>query len=183
MISVLCANPDSVYKTLPGLDVWDKERNAYNFTGKNPVITHAPCQQWSRMRNFSKPDQAEKELAWFCLRKVLENGGVFEHPAGSLFFKEAKIFPGDPGLYSVDQFWWNLPARKRTYLYFSKCQPVSFPVRFDLIEYRLGHSKGGKKDLPKKLRSYTTPEFAKWLIDCVSQVEERDRKLAFTYGL
>jgi len=172
LISVLCANSDSVYKSIPDLDVWDKERNAYLFTGHNPVITHAPCQQWSRMRNFARPDQDEKELAYFCMKKVIENGGVFEHPAGSSFFKEVKIYPGDPGLYSIDQFWWGLPARKRTYLYFSKCRPVTFPIRLDAIEYQLGHRPGStKKDLPKNLRSYTTPEFAHWLIDCVNQIQ------------
>lgn len=71
MITVLCAKKNSVYKTIPGVDVWDETRDAYFFTGSNPVITHAPCAQWSRMRNFSKPNADERELAYFCLNKVL----------------------------------------------------------------------------------------------------------------
>ena len=36
MISVLFARSDSVYKALPGCDVWDQERNALFWPGGNP---------------------------------------------------------------------------------------------------------------------------------------------------
>lgn len=115
MITILCAKKDSIYKQIPGVDVWDIDRDAYFFTGSNPVITHAPCAQWSRMKAFANDNKDEKELAWFCLNKVLRNGGIFEHPAGSSFFKEAGI---TQNIYSVDQSWWGFPARKRTYFVF-----------------------------------------------------------------
>ena len=125
MITVLCAKKNSVYKTIPGIDVWDEERDAYFFTGSNPVITHAPCAQWSRMKAFANGNPDEKELAYFCLKNVIRNGGIFEHPAGSSFFKEAGL---TSNIYSIDQAWWGYAAHKPTYLFFSKCKPLSFPV-------------------------------------------------------
>lgn len=94
-ISVLCAMENSFYYSISGLDVWNKDRDAYFFTGTNPVIVHPPCQQWSRMKAFARPDPEEKELAFFCLQKVLKNGGVFEHPKlkGSRWVKS-----GNPAL-------------------------------------------------------------------------------------
>lgn len=154
-------NKDSVYKTLPGLDCWDEQRDAYNYSGSNPVIVHPPCPQWSRMRAFSRYNEREKQLAWFCLEKVNSNGGIFEHPSGSSFFKAAGI---KTSLYSVDQHWWGFPARKRTLLYFVGCRPISFPLNFDHYQVRdltLG--------MDKRRRSDTILSFAMWLISCLNQ--------------
>lgn len=125
MITVLCANKDSVYKMIPGIDVWDETRDAYFFTGSNPVITHAPCAQWSRMKGFAKSVADEKELSFFCLKQVIRNGGIFEHPSGTSFFKEAGI---TKNIYSVDQSWWGFPAKKTTLLLFHNCKPLPFPL-------------------------------------------------------
>ncbi len=156
-IAVLCASEDSIYKKYPGLNVFDKKRDARTFTGQERVIAHPPCQQWSRLRMFSKDNKEEKELAFFCLEKVEKNGGVLEHPAGSSFFKEAGIFNK---VVSVDQFWFGFPARKRTYLYFVDCKPKSFPISFHAIEKKVS-------ELSQKKRSETTAQFAEWLINCV----------------
>jgi len=157
MISILCVNKNSIYKTLP-VDCWDIERNAYGFTGPNPVITHAPCQQWSRLKAFAKPNDYEKQLAFFCLDKVIKNGGIFEHPAGSSFFKEAKI--PRSAIYSIDQSWFGFPCAKRTYLFFSQCKPLAYPLRFEPVTKKVN-------DLHYSKRSDTTLELAKWLIACV----------------
>jgi len=85
MISILCAANKSNYYKIPNLDIWNKERNAYNFTSSQPVICHPPCAQWSRMRSFSKDCPVEKALAEFCYLQVIKNGGILEHPAGSSF--------------------------------------------------------------------------------------------------
>jgi hypothetical protein len=173
MISVLCAKKDSLYKQIPGLDVWDEERNAYLFTGSNPVITHAPCAQWSRMKAFAHQNEFHKDLAYFCLNKILRNGGIFEHPAGSSFFKEAGI---TKGLYSVDQSWWGFPARKRTILFFNGCKPMPFPVMRHVpthvvaISSKLGdHQRSFRRELPKSQRSTTVLPFAYWMIDSINE--------------
>jgi len=171
MITILCAKKNSLYKTIPGLDVWDEDRDAYFFTGSNPVITHAPCAQWSRMNAFSNPDTDAKELAFFCLNKVIRNGGIFEHPAGSSFFKEAGV---TRNIYSVDQSWWGFPARKRTYLFFHKCKPLAFPVlqyvptHVVAVSSKLGpHQRSLRTELSKSQRSTTVVPFAQWMIDCI----------------
>lgn len=171
MISILCAQKNSTYKTIPGLDVWDSERDAYFFTGSNPVITHAPCQQWSRLRAFATPNADEKELAYFCLNKVIRNGGIFEHPMGSSFFKEAGV---EKNIYSVDQSWWGFPCRKTTYLFFHKVKPLPFPVLQNIPTKVLGVYSGlsdirkkERKELSKKERSTTVLSFAQYLINCI----------------
>lgn len=169
MISVLCAQKNSIYKTIPGIDVWDEDRDAYFFTGSNPVITHAPCPQWSRMKAFANNNPDEKELAFFCLQKVIRNGGIFEHPAGSTFFKEAGI---TKNLYSVDQSWWGFPARKGTFLFFSHCKPMPFPIMTNPPTHTFfgpNQNRIGKKEMPKSQRSKTVLPFATWLINSINE--------------
>lgn len=127
-VSVLCVASGSNYYRIPGLDLWDTMRDAYKFTGQNPVIAHPPCAQWSRLHKFAKQNEYEKELAVFCWEKVNQNGGIFEHPAGSHFFKF--IGADCKKIVSVDQHWWGFPCRKRTYLYFNGFAPAQMPLNF-----------------------------------------------------
>jgi hypothetical protein len=157
MISVLCVAKESNYHLIPGLDLWQAARDAYNFSGSNPVITHAPCAQWSRMKAFSRYDKKQKDLAFFCFNKVIENGGIFEHPAGSSFFNEVQCNRNN--LYSFDQSWWQFPARKRTYLYFSKCKPLAFPLSFDCPLLWLD-------EISPRFRSIMPLSFCQYLVNC-----------------
>lgn len=171
MITVLCAKRDSLYKQIPGIDVWDEDRDAYFFTGSNPVITHAPCAQWSRMKAFAHKNADEKELAYFCLNKIIRNGGIFEHPAGSSFFKEAGL---TKNVYSVDQSWWGFPARKTTWLFFHRCKPLQMPIMQNVptkvVAPTFSNTERYKgKHLTKKDRSTTVLPFAHWMIDCINQ--------------
>jgi len=178
LISVLCVMKKSNYELIPKLDLWGESRDAYFFTGSNPIITHAPCQQWSRMKGFANHNPDEKKLAFHCLKLVLRNGGIFEHPAGSSFFKEAGI---TKNIYSVDQSWWGFKARKRTYLLFHKIKPLSFPLNFSppthVVSQGLKINGSGKPrkgynflpDLKKSERSKMTLSFCQWLVDCVDQ--------------
>lgn len=158
-IVVLCAQNNSIYKTLPGLEVYDKARDAYNYKGTNlPIIAHPPCAQWSRLKSFAKQDKLEKDLAWYCLDKIHEAGiGILEHPMGSSFWKEANI---TKGLYSIDQHWFGFPARKRTYLYFHGCKPDTLPLKFDAIKTTVDKLK-------YTTRSTTTKTLAEWLINSI----------------
>lgn len=159
MISVLCVGDHrSNYRLIPGLDLWDAERDAYNFTGSNPVITHPPCQQWSQLKGFAHDKPREKELAWFCLETVNRNGGILEHPRGSSFFREAGIRP----TISVDQIWWGFPARKSTYLYFVGFKPQAFPLSFDCATKSVQNMSSTGE------RSRQPLAFCQWLIKCVT---------------
>lgn len=74
-VSVLFARGDSNYKTLPGCDVWDEERDAMTWPGGSAVVAHPPCRAWGRMRTFAKPRPGEKDLARFAVAQVREWGG------------------------------------------------------------------------------------------------------------
>lgn len=159
-VAVLCVDRLSNYKLLddPALDLWDKERDAFRFNGSAPVISHAPCQQWSKLRKMAIDDQHEKALAFFCLHKVLANGGVFEHPEGSTFFEVAGITP----THSVDQCWFGFPARKRTWLFFHKCKPLPYPLSFDVPRTKV-------EKITSTMRSRMPEAFCSWLINSVRQ--------------
>lgn len=158
MISVLCVDKlSNYYKLSPYLDLWPASRDAYNFTGTNPVICHPPCQQWSMLRSFAKVNAKEKDLAFFCLEKVQLNGGILEHPAGSIFFKTAGIKP----TLSVDQSWFGFPARKRTYLYFVGYKPLALPLCFD------DRKLTTVEMMSKTMRSRMTVDFCQWLVNAI----------------
>lgn len=160
MISVLCVHKRSNYKLIENLDLWDEERNAYNFTGTNPVIAHPPCAQWSRMKAFAYPDLKEKMLAAHCYDLVMENGGIFEHPAGSSLWKY--VGANRKQIISIDQHWFGFPARKTTYLLFSKCEPLSYPLSFSTVQRKVCsmHSQD---------RAIMPFAFCFWLVDNITQ--------------
>lgn len=82
-VAVLFARADSVYKTLPGTDVWDAARDARNWPGGVPVVAHPPCRAWGRLAHMAKPKPDEKDLARWAVAQVRRFGGVLEHPAAS----------------------------------------------------------------------------------------------------
>jgi len=64
------ARPDSIYKSLPGCDVFDLARDARTYNGSYPVIAHPPCRAWGRLRSFAKPRPDEEGiLVSFCCGK------------------------------------------------------------------------------------------------------------------
>lgn len=156
-ISILCADTKSSYFQLPGLDIWTKERDIRLCKTNLPVITHAPCAQWSRMHAFAKKND-EKELAYLCWEFVQRNGGIFEHPSGSHFFKT--VGASKKKMLSVDQCWWGFPARKRTYLYFNQCSWLPFPL-FQMQTVR------ELSDLSSDVRSRSPVAFNAWLVESV----------------
>jgi hypothetical protein len=84
-VAVLFARSVSVYKTLPGVDVWDEARDARWWPGGGPVVAHPPCRLWAKLRQFAKARDPvmERQLAIDAVRRVQRYGGVLEHPAES----------------------------------------------------------------------------------------------------
>lgn len=72
-IAVLCAHKHSNYFKMSDLEVYDEIRDARTFAGGMPVICHAPCAQWSRMKAFAHNNPEQKALANFCLARVLRS--------------------------------------------------------------------------------------------------------------
>jgi hypothetical protein len=176
MIAVLCAHRNSNYYKIPGLDVYDQDRDSRTFPGNMPVIVHPPCAQWSKMKAFSHDNPEQKQLAYFCLDELKKWGGIFEHPHGSDVWKELD-WPEGGKFIQVDQFWWGFPARKRTTLFFYRCKPIQYPLNFDAVQYTVALSRSNSKNLmatrlpemKKSQRSITTLSFNQWLVDSILQ--------------
>lgn len=89
MIAALFVEANGVYSGLPGVDVWDKTRDARTYAGPHPVVAHPPCERWGRFWHGStrKPHQFELGDDDGCfaaaLSAVCRFGGVLEHPADS----------------------------------------------------------------------------------------------------
>lgn len=160
IVNILCTSPGSNYNKITGVQTWDKKRNAYNFTGRTPVIAHPPCQQWSKLRRFAKEDEAERNLAPYCLDVVNRNGGILEHPEGSLLWKIGDFTLGK--IISVNQSWFGFYTKKPTLLYFVKCSPISHPITFDCPTRTF-------YNLSTKQRNETVPRMAQWLINSLIQ--------------
>jgi hypothetical protein len=167
-IAILCAAKNSIYKSLPGVDVYDHERDARTFCNSNPVICHPPCRSWSAfMSHFAKPSKGERDLAYFCAEKTLINGGVLEHPAHSKFvnlFKSDKRFQ----INTIYQEWFGYPIRKATWL----LTPAGYRLPELPFELKAQHRPGDQKHLFEQMSHYqrhaTTEQFANWLIELVN---------------
>ena len=134
-VAALCVAPNSVYKTMPGVEAYDQARDVRSFAGGMPVVAHPPCQAWSAYTaHQAKLQPGEKELGLLCAEWLRREGGVLEHPAHSRLFEAARLpMPGQRlgDLFTVPvlQAWWGYPMRKATWLCFSRVdlQLLDFP--------------------------------------------------------
>lgn len=139
-VAVLFARHDSIYKSLPGCDVWDIERDARTWPGGTPIVAHPPCRSWGTFRHVAKPVDGERELALWAVDQIRRYGGVLEHPARSALWREKPLpEPGqrdDWGGWTlvVSQWWWGHRAEKATRLYIVGCEPSELPS----IPFRIG---------------------------------------------
>lgn len=159
MVAVLFARKDSVYHTLPGVDVYDVNRDAFTFYGSCPVIAHPPCGIWGKYKKVCKED---KEYAYECaalaVKWVVRNGGIIEQPLGSGLFRAFGLKPN----YRVFMSDFGYPAKKTTLLYST--------VKLTLPALHLP-AKCAFERLAKKHRDVTPVEMAKWLIDSLTLLE------------
>ena len=180
-VAVLFARADSIYKTMPGCDVWDIERDALQWQGGAPIVGHPPCRAWAGLAHMAKPRPGEKELAIWCVDQIRKWGGVLEHPAKSKLWPAAGL--PEPGkrdaaggwTLPILQWWWGHKAEKATRLYIVGCEPADIPP----IPYRVGYAThvvntghGVRKGHPsfrphctKKEREATPPALAAWLCE------------------
>lgn len=178
-VAVLFARADSIYKELPSTDVWDIERDALNWPGNAPVVAHPPCRAWGRLRQFANPRPGEKELALWAVDQIRTHGGVLEHPASSLLWKEKPLpEPGTVDAWGgwtlvVAQWWWGHKAEKLTRLYICGAKPNQLPP----IPYCMGEATHViaqsnrrqklrvRPEVSKKEREATPPDLAAWLLE------------------
>lgn len=174
-VAALFTRADSVYRTIPGVDCWDIERDARNFPGGMPVVAHPPCRAWGQLSHLANPRPDEKDLARFAVRMVRKNGGVLEHPAGSRLWPDQGFPTGRATdkhggwTLGIDQFTFGHPAQKNTRLYIVGCSPREIPE----IPIRLGEpwkrvtTRAGMigRRCTNVEREATPPALALWLVE------------------
>ncbi len=188
-IAVLFARADSVYKDIPGCDVFDIGRDARKWPGGCPVVAHPPCRAWGRLSHIANPRHDEKDLARWAVSQVREWGGVLEHPAGSkLWTDQCLPLPGKRDEYGghtlpIHQNWWGHKAQKATWLYVVGCGPRDIPViPLDLREpthviasstmrQHRGHPQF-RPEVTKAEREHTPPRLAEWLVELARRCAE-----------
>ena len=181
-VAVLFARRDSVYKTIPGVDVWDIDRNALLWHGGCPCIAHPPCRAWGKLRHLAKPVLGEKELALWAVEQVRRNGGVLEHPKMSTLWAAAELPRPGEGFDSIggwtlgiSQNWFGHRAEKITLLYIVGLSPCETPDIVPVSWGRGTHLIGGQR--PRKgdrnwrpectatEREHTPRLLAEWLVE------------------
>ncbi len=176
-VAALFVRSDSIYKTIPGVDAWDIDRDARLWPGGCPIVAHPPCRAWGQLSSWAKPRHDEKELAVFAVDQIRMHGGVLEHPYRSSLWPVIGLPDcGDRDTFGgwtmpVHQHCWGHRAEKRTKLYIVGCNPRDvppFPIRLDEPTHSIGLYSGRnrtKLELPKKEREKTPSAFAQWLVD------------------
>lgn len=175
-VAALFIREDSIYKTMPGVDAWDAERDARNWQGGCPCIVHPPCRAWGRLRTFANPRPDEKNLARLAVALVREFGGVLEHPAGSTLWPSQRLpLPGQRDSWggwtlAAPQKWWGHKAEKASWFYVVGCEPQDVPA----IPLILGDAayvvQSRKREdyrphITKAEREHTPEALAVWLVE------------------
>ena len=62
-VAAMFVRADSVYKTIPGVDCWDIDRDARLWPGGCPVVAHPPCRAWGRLRHLTLRIERKTEPA------------------------------------------------------------------------------------------------------------------------
>lgn len=141
MIAALYVDRDGPYYGVPGIDPWDRERDARKYAGRHRVVAHPPCSAWGQMAPVNEARYGHKigdDGGCFAaaLEAVRTWGGVLEHPAYSLAWAAHHLPRPDPWggwqgslmcggwVAHVEQRNYGHRARKATWLY---CHGVNPP--------------------------------------------------------
>lgn len=198
-VAALFVRGDSVYKSMPGVDCWDIERDARRWPGGCPVVAHPPCRAWGSLRHFAKPRADEKDLARWAVHQARTWGGVLEHP------KDSKLWPaaGLPRPCQVDawggwtlpisQHWWGHRAEKATWLYIVGVRPRDVPdmpmllgrpshvIASSTARQHRGHPQF-RPEVTKPEREHTPVLLAEWLVDLARRTRAPNAPLEARVG-
>lgn len=171
-VAILFARKDSIYKSIPGCDVWDAARDARLWPGGCPVVAHPPCRAWGQLRWMANIIQDEKDLAPWAVDQVRRWGGVLEHPKLSQLWPTCGLPKTGADAWGgwtlgIHQQAWGHRAQKATLLYVVGCQPRDVPI----MPLVLGDAEavcGGSRRRPEithREREETPHSLAVWLVD------------------
>ncbi len=186
-VAALFCRADSIYKAMPGVDVWDAERNALAWPGGAPVVAHPPCRTWGTLAHLFEHPPGERELAPWAVQQIRRWGGVLEHPAKSRLWPELEL----PELGKRDKFGgWTLAihqhdfghrAQKKTRLYIVGCSPLdvpTLPIALGLPTHVISQNRtlpggvrlrkgmpGWRPDCTEAEQEHTPQALAEWLVE------------------
>ena len=180
-VSALYVERDGIYSEMRGVIPWHVERDASRYSGPYPVVAHPPCGPWGTLRGLCK--KQNNELARIAVSQVRRWGGILEHPAGSLLWKDQRMW--GPGEFTdryggwtlqVDQVRWGHPARKRTWLYMVGIDRMTAldlppPREATHVVTSTQRGEGFKPQLWSDDARKTPPDFAWWLVDLAATVD------------
>lgn len=165
-IAALFVETDGVYFGLPGIDPWDKQKDARLYDGNNPVIAHPPCQRWGKMWMgqplYVKRTGIRKKKGddGGCFKAALEaarkNGGVIEHPWGSHAWPHfgINVPPRNGGWIKADEFGgWTCCVEQGRYGHYARKPTL-------LLVYGVK-----REDLPELEWGVGEPRIPQWAID------------------
>ena len=178
-VVVLFVRPDSLYKTMQGVECYDAQRDALTWAGGCPVVAHPPCRSWGMLAHMAKPRQGEKELAPWAIEQVRKWGGVLEHPAGSRLFRHCGCavpdgLPDEWGGRSllIDQYDFGHVAHKATILYIVGCAALpplppknTAPTTKSIAGESPNGGVKGTHRCTQKEREETPLKLAEWMIE------------------
>ena len=200
-VAALFVRADSVYKSMPGVDCYDIERDARTWPGGVPGVFHPPCTRWSMINGvvLSRYPHKADEFAWgnddgafaWALDAVRRNGGALEHPGGSRAWAHHHMprigrGPDRFGGWSceVRQCDWGHKAEKLTWLYIVGVHPddlPALPARSEptgVIKPQRDVPRDGRKIVTKAEREHTPPELAAWLVELARRTRVAERLAA-----
>ncbi|MDZ7711746.1 MAG: hypothetical protein U5L06_00835 [Rhodovibrio sp.] len=185
-VAALYVDRNGVYAGLPGVDVWDKDRDARLYDGPWPVVAHPPCDRWHQLSavnhkrwGFAINDDGGCFAA--ALSAVRRFGGVLEHPAETRAFRFHGI-PEPVGCWwqqtiegdwvtEVDQAAYGHRARKRTWLlYRGEQPPAPLDWRRGQGTHQIGLFDTRLPQLPKAERAATPEPFRDLLLGMARSV-------------
>lgn len=170
-IAALFVRKDSVYKTIPGVDCYDIDRDARTFPGGMPIVAHPPCRTWGKYSHRAKAPDGEHELALWAVEQVIKWGGVLEHPVGSRLEFPLLINNKRTNLYKLNQGWFGHLVLKPTLIYVVSKEPIFLVKKLmdacddrPLKDNHLTPRYRELENLSHKQREETPIEFAEFLV-------------------
>lgn len=183
-VAVLFTRNDSIYKTLPGCDAWDIDRDALKWPGGAPVVAHPPCRAWGELKHMAKPRPGERDLAPWAVDQIRRWGGVLEHPRKSTLWPHCGLpLPGagrdahGGWTLGISQREFGHLAEKRTFLYIVGLDPRDLPdvpLKLGVATHVIARNNRRNPDgtwmynhapeVPRRDREATPQPLAEWLV-------------------
>jgi hypothetical protein len=178
-VAALYVHRDSIYKSMPGVECWDEDRDAMTYRHVMPIVAHPPCRLWASLRHQSTADPVERLCATHAIGILFRCGGVLEHPKASMIwpYVEEGRHDGNTWMTEIRMFDWGFPAIKRTILAVHGCPPCDWPdmpLRLEQCFHRIGGARRNKRGkLPPSIqygrsshkRAETPLLLAEWMVE------------------